>query len=186
MHSERDIDDAIDRVVREIMSAEPRAGLRGRVLADLESGHTKRLSILRLASVAALVCLAAFIFLRVRPPSETDAPQTVADNTRPAAVAPASPAAVPSPPPVDAARAPRTSAPAATRAARPARLPQFPARGTVAAASVAADSTAPIPVLEHAASLPFTAQAPEIAIHTIRIEPLTIDRIVIAPLSPPR
>ena len=75
MRTDRDLDDAIDRAVRAIMSVEPRAGLRGRVLDRLERRPAVVFALPRLAGAAAAVTVATFAFLLLRPAPESPAPR---------------------------------------------------------------------------------------------------------------
>ena len=198
MGSHRDIDDAIDRAVRDIMSVEPRAGLRGRVLDRLDRPAAGWLVLPRLAGAAAIVGMVTISFLLIRPASQPDVPPAAASRSRAEPISPSGaslPAVPPStvPQPAGPARraAARDSAPPRERPApprmpeRPLR-PQFPARGAVAAASMPGEPTVAPESLEPVERLPLPAGAPPIAIRTIQIEPLTIEPIVIAPIPPPR
>jgi hypothetical protein len=185
MHSEREIDDAIDRAVREIMSVEPRAGLRGRVLAELESPRIQPSSLLLFAGAAALASIAAVVFIWSRPSPDPAVQEAVLREQSPVVPPSAAPATASVTPPAVQSR--QKSAPTPPATGHRTQLPRFPARGTVAAANVAPDVTV-LPGMrsETAAPLPQSGTAPEIAIPAIRIQPLTVDRIVVAPIPPPR
>lgn len=190
MNSERRIDDAIDRAVREIMSVEPRTGLRGRVLAELESRGAERFSLPRLAGAAAVLAVGIFLMLFIwsRDSPHPVRPATLARNGPAEAAAPLeAPAPVSAASPASQTDRTGTPAPSAPRSSAPPRRPQFPAPGAVTAANLAArsmpdaafpDSTAPF--------APAVAGAPDIVIPMIQIQPLVIDTIVIDPIRPPR
>jgi hypothetical protein len=189
MNSEREIDDAIDRAVREIMSVEPRAGLRGRVLAELESRSDGRWSFPRLAGAAAVLAVGILmLFIWSRPSPHPVGPATMAGKESPEAAAPeGAPASVPAAPPASPGDSTPTPAPSAQRSRARARGPQFPAPGAVTAANLGAQSMTDAPLLEAtAASAPAVGGAPEIVIPMIQIQPLIIDTIVIDPIRPPR
>lgn len=196
MRSEREIDDAIDRAVREMMMRDPRPGLRGRVLAGLRrqpAAATTWLAGFRLAVAAALIVALASAGWRIlRPPIDNPAPQTAAVPARPSTT----PAPPPSAPSTDAAPSvtatrPRTAAPSSVAAPRVPRRapPSFPARGAVAAASVVADpDPVPLPARPADPIDPGSAALPggEIGIRMITIAPLWIEPLTVAPIRPPR
>lgn len=190
MNSEREIDDAIDRAVREIMSVEPRTGLRGRVLAELESRGAERLPFSSLAGAAAVLALGILLVLFIwsRPSPDPVRPATMAGNERAEAAAPpGAPASVPALSPASQADRTRKPAPGAPRPSAPPRRPQFPAPGAVTAANLGAQSMPDAALLEGTApSAPAVAGTPEIVIPMIQIQPLIIDTIVIDPIRPPR
>ena len=175
MRSDREIDDAIDRAVHEMMSAEPRAGLRGRVLGRLARSESAWLTLPRLAAAAALVVLAVMAFQVWRPARESVQPSTVATNPRLASTPHATEAASESGSSPQPQAAPRVAAPV------------FPRQGRVAAANVDDPATfGPEPgATGKTVSLDGVA-APAIVITSIVVEPLTISRIVIEPIPPPR
>lgn len=180
MRSEREIDDAIDRAVRDIMSAEPRAGLRGRVLGRLDERgpSTSWLTLPRLAAAMALLAMAIAIAALLRT-AESQAPASAP------AVAQKEPAAAPEVRPAtpDAAvPVGRQSAP--TRRGRPGVV--FPPKGVVAAASVADPDTTtraaqPVPAGPSASSEPSGLMPAPIV-----IAPLIVEPIVIRPIRPPQ
>ena len=88
--SNRRLDEAIDRAVREMMNVEPRTDLRARVLAEL-GGPPARVSLWPRLAFAALTLAAAVTVLTIvqRPSDHPDAPQ----------VASSLPAPIPSPQP---------------------------------------------------------------------------------------
>jgi hypothetical protein len=133
------LDVAIDRAVRRMMAVEPRAGMRGRVLARI--GEPQPWAFPRLAyavAAAAMIILAVVMWKPARPVESPDAPLVVASNppSEPVTTAPA-----PVTQPV-----PERAAPAAGPTERPRRerLPDppsmaqvfGPARDRVAASSI--------------------------------------------------
>lgn len=190
MNSQRDIDDAIDRAVRDLMSVEPRTGLRGRVLADLESRGTEWFSLPRLAGAAAVVAVGISLGLFIWSLTTQDPvrPATLTGNEPAEAAAPrGAPASVPAASPASQADRTRKPAPSARRSSAPPRRPQFPAPGAVTAANLGAQSMPDAALPEGTArSAPAVAGAPDIVIPMIQIQPLVIDTIVIDPIGPPR
>ena len=179
------LDAAIDRAVRDLMSVEPRAGLRERVLAELTGEPARAAWWPRLALGSAAVAVAAVVLLMIvnRPP-EQPVDRTIAGAT-PRAATPgntgetAKPPGATPPVHVDAPRA---------QAAR--QRPVVEDR-LVQAASIAAN--------EPIAIEPMTAVEPLAPIDPIRIarletpvgldnsiKPITIARIEITPLTPQR
>lgn len=187
------LDAAIDRAVRAVMRGEPRPGLRGRVLARLDSPPRRTLIVPRwmLAPMgAAAGVLITLLVLRPGAPVRQDMAVT---HTAPVVTAPSRPepaigaAAQPSTPPAASARRPPVASASVTsvrdRGPRRERLPQPPRMdavfgqpvGRVAAASIAPD--APVePEPETAAALP------SIAVRPIVISPLGLGPIQIVPL----
>ena len=191
MRSDREIDDAIDRAVRDIMSTEPPAGFRGRVLGRLEdpgnptaSGTASWFTLPRFAAAMAVlaVAIATGSLLRSnRAAAPTNTP-VVAQN-QPAPPAPSdvrpvaeAPAAVPAP-------AAERSTPPAQRRGDP--QVKFPPKGVVAATSVAPDATTPAAQPDPAGA----AAGSEVLILTpvpLVIAPLIVQPIVIPTIRPPR
>ena len=179
MRSERNIDDAIDRAVREIMDVEPSAGLRRRVLDRLEHPQSAWLTMPRLAAAAALVAIVfAAVLFRAGAPEPT-VPSTVARVD-------------PKPPVVETGPAPRHSGPEVVDVPPVSSTPReksliFPAPGTVAATSLAGDVNVAAEPLEPIAPIMLGDAEPSgIAPKPIAIEPLNIAPITIAPIRPPR
>jgi hypothetical protein len=177
-----ELDDAIDAAVRDIMRAEPSAGLRQRVLRGIATpdgtGWLGAPRLMLAAGVALSITLAVTVlFLWTR---EAPSPQ-VASRTpavvRPQ-VEPAAPASLSGGP------EPRVT-PAATRAtasALPGRPENAPADRMVSATSlVDADDTvviAPLDTMEAIDAIrvePSRVQVDEIQIAPLRIEPLRLD-----------
>lgn len=190
MGSDRDIDDAIDRAVRDIMGVEPRAGLRGRVLDRLERPRAGLFALPRLAGAAAMVAIAVIAFLVMRPAPERIPPPEIASATAPVGAPDTPPAGEAAPAPAAAAEpappqeVPRT-APRRTRTPAGLDIVEFPARGVVAAATVAG-AMPPAGEAVEVVPMPLDPGAQPIAIQAIRIEPLAVDRIVVAAIPPPR
>src|SRR3954447_21931030 len=81
------LDAAIDRAVREMLNAEPRAGLRHRVLARLHDRPTRMLSVPRLAFASALL-VALLVILVFSTRRTMPAPTPVVADARPPATIP--------------------------------------------------------------------------------------------------
>lgn len=189
MRNERDIDDAIDRAVRDIMHVEPRAGFRGRVLGRLEQPGRAAgpvwFTLPRLAvAVAAAMVLAIGIAVLLRnnaPVAPADAP-VVAQKEAPPPAVEVRPVAPPAADPVE----PSTKTPAV----RPRREPAvvFPPPGVVTATSVPDSETPPAgarPAPRAGSELIIITPAP-LVITPLIVPPIVIPRIVIAPIRPPR
>jgi hypothetical protein len=167
--TEREIDAAIDRAVRDLMNVDTDAAFRARVTARLQR-PARRQFLRPLAAVAltATAIAAAFVWMR---PSAPDAPVStpVAGISGPGTVAPP-PAmgAGTDPGPVLASTGPRTQARGRHTAAGP--IP----RGTV----VATVAEAPASAID-----PLTAIDP-IDVEPISQPPIVPSEIVVAPLSP--
>lgn len=166
--TEREIDTAIDRAVRDFMDVDADAAFRARVTARLQRparrAWTPRLAVGAVATVAIAVAL---LWLRTPPPPATTTDGNAASAER--AIPPRTPPVAGSNPKAAAAVPMARSRASARRAAEPS-IP----RGTVVAA---------------VAEMPFTSIAPLAAIEPISVEPLantpiTPPEIVIAPLSP--
>src|ERR1700752_256925 len=97
--SDKRLDDAIDRAVREIMSVEPRTDLRARVLAELERGATRVALWPRLAFGAAAIGVAVLLFTTIaqRPTEPREEPHVASGQPSPSrggvTAVPGSPAA---------------------------------------------------------------------------------------------
>jgi len=93
-HDDRYLDDAIDRTVRGMLDAEPPAGLRRRVLAEIEGSSTRRawtLPRLALVATVGIAVLALAIATLFRTPSH-EAPKIASTQADPAARQPVNPA----------------------------------------------------------------------------------------------
>jgi hypothetical protein len=190
-----DIDAAIDRAVRSMMSAEPRAGLRQRVLSRINETPSRAVPLWRLAIAGggiAVIALAVAVRVLDRPvPPEEPAP-VVTTAPRPVTPPPSSrqPDVTPVPPPISAAPpSPRTPPPS-----------QRISRGLVVAQSLTMPededlaTTAPmpeaLPVLEPIGIAPLQAiQSLEIRaveIEAIEFKQIGVSRLPeIAPLQGP-
>ena len=179
------LDAAIDRAVRDLMSVEPRAGLRERVLAELTGEPARAAWWPRLALGSAAVAVVVLVLLMIvnRPP-EQPVDRTIAGATPPAA-APGNTSETAKPP--GAAPPVHVDGPRAQAATK---RPVVEDR-LVQAASIAAS--------EPIAIEPMTAVEPLAPIDPIRIarletpaeldisiKPITIARIEITPLTPQR
>ena len=185
--AETQLDEAIDRAVREMMSVEPRRDLRARVLAEL-GGPPARVSLWPRFAFGSMALAAAILvfFLLAKPPTDRSVEHTEAGARPPAPVTESTAAARSLP-----------SAPVRervlTRDGQRGRLARAPAveDRTVRAASVdsvelmAADRTAPddrLPPIEPIR----ISRLEDVPVSTspIDIQPITIERIEIAPLTP--
>lgn len=187
--TERDVDAAIDRAVREIMSAEPRPGFKHRVLRRLHEGPAQRWTLARLATLATATA-ASLLALWLLSPRSPQAPDTrVATQHAPAPVtrpAPGPDAPRPEPPV-------RSAPPARTAVPSPPPVLRQPPPGRVEAASIVVEDVRSEPAI---AAMPALAELDPIRIAPLLTEPLrlrelsipalTIEPITIAPLSPPR
>jgi hypothetical protein len=190
MGSDRDIDDAIDHAVRDIMGVEPRAGLRARVLDRLERPRAGLFAVPRLAAAAAVVAIAVIAFFVMRAAPERIPAPEIAGITAPVAAPDTPPATVAAPTTTAKAEpAPRRevprSAPRRPRTPAGQDIVEFPARGVVAAATVAGAMPPPGEAVD-VVPMPLDPGAQPIAIEAIRIEPLAVERIVVAAIPPPR
>jgi hypothetical protein len=179
MPSEREIDDAIDRTVRDIMSVDAPAGLRSRVIGRLERRAWSWVALPRLAAAgaaAALVVIVAFALFTPAAPAPGTVPEMARTDAPPA-------------PPLEASTADPAPGPGSGRGVDP--VPpegsplSFPPRGTVTATALPGDADANPP-----SAAPGTVTPPaddgRLVVPPIRIEPLTIPPITIVPLSPSR
>jgi hypothetical protein len=187
------LDAAIDRAVREMMSAEPRADLRERVLSELQDtpARTPHWPRLAFGSAALAVAVVATVVLVDRLP---DRPvERVAISTSPATESPRQG-------PVNPAPARRASAPVdrgRTRSDGPDGAPTPHGRTAITrpiqAASIdAAESIAIAPMMPLARLAPVEPialsrlDASHIPVPIIDIKPIAIEPIEIAPLTPLR
>ena len=185
--AETQLDEAIDRAVREMMNVEPRDDLRARVLAEL-GGPPVRVSRWPRFAFGSMALAAAVlaVFLFAKRPTDRAVEHSVA-GALPAAPA-AGPTATRSPVPSVIGREPvlPDGGPRKTLA----RTPAFEDR-PVRAASVdsaelmAADATAPVERLPAIEPIRIS-RLEDVPVSTspIDIEPITIERIEIAPLTP--
>ena len=189
MASERRIDDAIDQAVRDIMRAEPRAGLRGRVLTEIERPSRGFQFRPAFAGVALLVVAAVLVTVLLRPTTSSIPESTAARQDQPARAPIPTPAPDMKTPPVT----PSTPVESAVRGRQPA--PQadrdrvvFPPPGMVAAASVVGEvePAAALASLPDSAVGTADANTPErpIVVPRIEITPISIPPIAITPMLP--
>jgi hypothetical protein len=177
-----DLEHAIDRAVRDMMDVDPPPGLRERVRARLEVRARPLFGPLRLAGLTACAAaLALLVWMFGARPAERVPDATIVQTSPPAATQQATPVPQPVQPAVT--RPERAAAPVA--AARPDRLVQ--------AASIDISElpeVEPIAIEEIDAIAPLAVamlQPEPIAATTdIRIAPLQVDDIEIAPLTSPR
>ena len=200
--SRRQVDQAIDRAVREMMQVDPRPGLRRRVLARVErDARTPRLFsapgsrlrrvrgswlLLPAAAVMALVVVAIVI------PSMRH-PRADSQNAAPPQAALPAPRDLPGRPAVP---APVAVIPERARAAAstPQRTSIFgERRDRVSAASVqrAPEGARPLPSAASASdeaspALPRIVMPPLMEVTEIRVRPIEIQAITLPALSPPR
>jgi hypothetical protein len=172
-----DADAAIDRAVREMMSAEPRADFGRRVRARLERPARAVFTIPRLAAVAALsAAVALFVLTRDHRPTPPTPPVAVhtAPGTGPGPTTPERPPVVAEVPRTPVTEAPVLTAPVLDR--------------PVQAASIDISETASdIEPLKPIAPIALSVMTQEpIAKPEIRITPLDVSPIEIAPLITPR
>jgi hypothetical protein len=188
MASDRQLDDAIDRAVRDIMRAEPRTGLRGRVLTEIER-QPRGFVFRRAFAGAALLAVAAVLVAVLMRPSRTPAPERIAVRQEQPAAAPAAPASpvivtpqAPPPPPSD-----PPSRPPATRPLQGNQV-AFPPQGTVTAANapVAAEAAVTLVSLPDSAIGTADAKTPEppIVVPRIEVRPISVPPIAITPMLP--
>jgi hypothetical protein len=185
-----DADAAIDRAVREMMSAEPRADFGRRVRARLERPARVVFTIPRLAAVAALsAAVALFVLTRDNRPTTPEPRVAIhtAPSTQPGSTTPTSPRVSPDGPTNPVIETPRRPTVVVDRGERTERVPE----GRVQAASIDPGKTADV-VTEIEPLTPISpitvsavTQAP-ISRPEIQIAPLDLSPIEIAPLTAPR
>jgi hypothetical protein len=199
--SDRQLDAAIDRVVRDMMSVEPRSDLRARVLAELD-GPSARITFwprLAFATLALTLAIAALMIVRQDAPEHVDAPRVATSAPSPATTPePAAPRSTST----STSTSPSTNTlPLAPRSAsgtapgpRPPRTATTTASRSepvqdrlVQAASIPSidDATAgppPVEPVDDARSTGFVNLKP-ITQSEIVITPITVERIEITPLS---
>lgn len=179
------LDRAIDLAVRNMMSAEPRPGLPGRVLAQLETPARRAVLLPRLTFAAAALAaiVIAVLVLRPSPPAEPDGaqPVAVAGDVRPAPIETKS-AEPPAAPRAAAARSAR-SAPTSTPIPMPRVTNVFGERNArVEPATAAVDDVVFPPSADPAPVEPPIAAPAPISIREITIAPLQVQLIRVDPL----
>ena len=199
--SDRRLDEAIDRAVREMMNVEPRADLRARVLAELDRPPA-RISLrprLAFAAVTLAVAVAVLTTILQRPSDHRDAPQVA--GSLPAPIPSPQPAPGPTRPPIGGiTSAPRAGTGSSTSSPGSSRLesPQS-RRGTrlqdrpIQAASI---DTLVAPEIEPAGSVERLRPIDPIGIASLNpigistpdivITPITVEQVDITPLPPRR
>jgi hypothetical protein len=187
MHrTERDVDAAIDRAVREIMRAEPRPGFSLRVLRRLTDVPAPRWTWSRLGTAAAAAALALFaMFWSITPQRSLD---TTVARQEPAASAP------PQQPPPERPRDPVVLPQVENQIApRRTRIDfRQPPPGRVEAASILPEDAPeagrlqvrPLDAIEPIHIAPVQLQA--LGVSEVVVRGLVIDRITIPPLSRPQ
>jgi DNA polymerase-3 subunit gamma/tau len=187
MPNDQQLDDAIDRAVRELMSVDPPEGLRARVLARLEDRQPAWRPYGLLAGAAAVAVVVLLAWLPFRSSRQEPAPQVATSS--PASVQPREPARAAAPTPAPApAPAPRAVLPR-PRTASPAIVDRRRARlsGEVVAANATLElETGPQP-LEALPEIGLSAIAPaRIETTQVSVSPLASPpRLQIDPLPPP-
>jgi hypothetical protein len=194
--SDKRLDDAIDRAVREIMSVEPRTDLRARVLAELERGAARAALWPRLAFASAAIAVALLLLTTIvqRPTERREAPQVA--TARPSPASPGGTTPVPASPPAAAPPTPRAHVGDRLRV-----IPPGPAAGARNGPTVIVDrpiqaasiDTLDTPVVEPVTSVQRLPPIEPLGIATldvlrlstpeIVINPITVEQIDIAPLD---
>ena len=190
-----ELDAAIDRAVRDLMGAEPRADLRERVLSELAGGSSElartsaratlwpRLAFGLVAATAAIVIAVQFADRPAERPAEQTIAARAAPEERPRTDGtPLPPAGPPIPP----------RSPAGVRGPAPTTPPR---RAIVDDRSIQAASIETVPPLGTAPMTPLARiepiglsrlEASEIPAPAIDIKPLAIELLEIGPLTPQR
>ena len=194
--SDRRLDEAIDRAVRDMMSVEPRADLRARVLAELGGGRTRVALWPRLAWASAALALIFAIATMIlqRPSDRRDETQvaTVQPSTSPRETPPDRPSQSVGTPPTGsrgstpAAKRPRThegtSVRPTTTLDRPIQAASIDTLDAVAVEPVVTvDRLHPIEPIGIASLGALGVSTSEIVINPISLEPVDV-----TPLSPRR
>jgi len=177
MSADLDLDQAIDRAVREMLDVEPPADLRGRVIAQLPVAGSRVLvfgfrRFAVLAAVAALLVLGVTLARRSEPPAERPLVAHGGDQQLPPDARPLAPLEAPS--------ASQRVVSTSTNAARPAAF----ASAASTDATVAGSTIDPLKSITPIEVAPIgqTSIAPD----PIAVRPLTpITELQIAPLNPP-
>jgi hypothetical protein len=184
-HDDSRLDAAIDRAVRDLMSVEPRAGLRERVLAELTGEPARAAWWPRLALGSAAVAVAVVVLLMIvnRPPAQP-VDHTIAGAAPPAAAPPNTgessklPGGTP-PVRVDGPRA-RTTGGNPVVEDRPIQAASIDMGESITIEPIApVERLAPIDPIRIA-----RLEAPTVS--DIGLKPITIERIEITPLTPQR
>lgn len=180
--SDKRLDDAIDRAVREMMSVEPRTDLRARVLAELEGGAARVALWPRLAFAGAAVAVATVLFTTVaqRPTERREEPAVAAalPSTRGSVTpVPASPGAAP---PIPHLGEGRPSGMPKPTGAMTQHRPAVASDRSIQAASIDTLDTA---VVEPVTSVDRLGPIEPLGIATLDALPLSTPEIVINPIT---
>ena len=174
------LDDAIDRAVHELVQAEPRPGLRRRVIAKVNA-PAKRSSwavrfLLPASAMAAVILLAVWLRPVTPPAAEVPAPQVVQQQPTAAPPRVQAPVTIPSAP---------AAAPVVARRSSPRRQP--PVQFSFGAANDRVSATSVTEPADRAARPIDSAGAPVIdppmALPPIHIAPIEVQPIVIKPIE---
>ena len=178
------LDDAIDRAVHELVQADPRPGLRRRVIAKVNAPARRSSWVIRLllpaGAMAAIVLLALWLRPVTPPPAERPAPQVVQQQPAapvPQVQAPAPIVSAPAAPPVVARRgSPRRQPPVQFSFGAPNdRVSATSVTEPVDRPAIPADS--PTPAVDLPMALPPLYVAP------IEVKPIVIKPIEIKPIG---
>jgi hypothetical protein len=196
LRADSHLDAAIDRAVREMMSVEPRADLRQRVLAELVEEPTRATLWPRLAfGSAALALLIVFMFVFARRPVDRGGEPTIVQSQPPASV-PGNPRGATGPAaetaPKSAGRESRGTDRLPTRAVARSRRPGAEDRQIQAASidtgeAIAIEPLTPVESLTTIDPIGIAKlDTPQASTSEIALKPITIEPIEITPLTPPR
>jgi hypothetical protein len=182
--TEWDVDAAIDRAVREIMSAEPRPGFSRRVQRRLAAPPTRQWTWARLGPATAVAALALLAAIWLATPQRKPPETTVAQQPPPRVAPQAAPPE----------RRPAPVKPSVRDLPPPRRSRgdfRQPPPGRVEAASIVVGAgpeldrvEQPLDIIQPIHIVPVQTRA--LGLPEVVIQPLTIERITIPPLSPPR
>jgi type IV secretory pathway VirB10-like protein len=170
--TERHLDDAIDRAVRDIMSAEPRPGLRERVLRQIDVPPRWRITLPAVVGAAACAAVLIALVLPDRPPRQTPPSSTSVARTPPAAATPGNP------PPASGTRESAAVAPSVTTSGPERRLASRRPPRTIRAAVSEPDDMG-LPPLSEAPPLSMGAIEPR----RLTTRELTIDALSVTPIT---
>jgi hypothetical protein len=177
------VDRAIDRAVRQMMSADAPPGLRRRVLARIEGPAPGAALFPRLAMAAAALALVVLAVVMLRP-SPQPATEVVRTQAEPAPATPPVPAPTPAARPIEAARHAQVTAAAPRRPAvtsEEIRMPRitnvFGARTVRADAAAAADDVVFSQEDARPSASDLPGVPPPISVPPITIAPLQIERL---------
>lgn len=172
-------DRAIDRAVREIMSAEPGPGFRYRVMRRLSGPEPVRWSWTRRGMAAAAVALLLAVAVWIRPVSDSEPASVASVSERPALVTPPTPREAPP-------ARPLRAAPPTTTGVESPRLAQTvvaPGDAIVRAASLATDEGGDAMAGGEVPDSPDRLVVPAIPQAASSVAPIAIDAIVIKDIT---